>query len=1079
MEQPQPEDTIQQLLVHGPVYAVSKVIKTVLDSPITHVAAANKLHALFTQKEYVTDTTVDCFLSSFLMNVLKLPSSEEGKKTVFLEILDDVIFGNDDSFVLLLIARSLIQEKIPTETCADILCYLALKFHRQRNFQKFVTLLITAVKTSKHSLCGFSLHPRLLECMGECTVKLPITQNLNLLNLLCTVLEEDWTQNMDSEGDYPQPRVAAQVLGVLLLNIKLADYSIRDETMDDAIKIFSIVSERQKSLTEMALKNPKGFTSPLLTLAFAYGELHQLLLLYSPLYAERQSAKPECVVSDLQNDVWDFSFFHTYASKEQWLQLAELTLKSHIDFWAPLVLQKIRYLILFSGRDRNNKEKILKKLIGYLMEHFDCCQALWLNNIKYILPFMAKEQIGSLGKKISESPELWKNALSDPDITEKRTLQMSLVCAVFGSIHDHCRKRKAEEDTLALSSSTLSVLQLFSMRVDMWVGSVDRGNQKVSGWLRQSAEYLQESMRQVQSTTAEHDLTELLRPLDLLELLPLEYVLGPVHSGILMGLLSLLVSCTQEPIKSRLWMMIVRLLDTEKNSPIFEYFPCTDFMNWAVSNTKNLPDCALIFSTLFDEMLRSPKSSKNSFAWIQTADLSATALPVTILSMKRLIKHKKVDEEIFNIIRNRFLKTFENELEDRLIDVMEGAHCLLEMYKEHLTEAAKIPDAEKQEKTGKPQEIKELLQSLPKLLEAARKGLLSTDEAVGLSCARFLSLVLTLPAKHHGRDIKMSTWNAYRASLNSSRWDDRLLCQLIAKSNLKEFHVITNAMIDDLQAASVKALQEEDNPDEVACEVDIRRISCFFRHLVTADIPPKEDRFGVRLQVIQTVLPVIQHLILSVCRNYSNTSVDRVVRLGLPPMGIYLALLNKNDSEAYPHDITSSLHACLALPMNVEMSAEHFDSIFTVIYKTLHYLLTKHQEVAADRVPVLLQVYRRLMACTCSRSDSRRSAGDSEVACLTDSANRLARLASVINTQQLRYRRAAAYIIVDLLNDLKKQPLYPTVKQELTTALYHLMDLLDDHANRYLLSVLPSGIHELFRLEYEHFEKFYKFKGKV
>lgn len=186
--------------MHGPVYAVSKVIKTVLDSPITHVAAANKLHALFTQKEYVTDTTVDCFLSSFLMNVLKLPSSEEGKKTVFLEILDDVIFGNDDSFVLLLIARSLIQEKIPTETCADILCYLALKFHRQRNFQKFVTLLITAVKTSKHSLCGFSLHPRLLECMGECTVKLPITQNLNLLNLLCTVLEEDWTQNMDSEG---------------------------------------------------------------------------------------------------------------------------------------------------------------------------------------------------------------------------------------------------------------------------------------------------------------------------------------------------------------------------------------------------------------------------------------------------------------------------------------------------------------------------------------------------------------------------------------------------------------------------------------------------------------------------------------------------------------------------------------------------------------------------------------------------------------------------------------------------------------------------------------------------------------
>lgn len=187
-------------MVHGPIYAVSKVIKSVLDSPITHVAAANKLHSLFTQKEYITETTVDCFLSSFLLKVLKLPSSEEGKKTVFLEILDDVIFGNDQSFILLLISRSMIQEKISAETCADILCYLALKFHRQRNFQKFVNLLITAVKTCKHSLSGFSLHPHLLECMGKCAVKLPISQNLTLLNSVCAVLEQDWTKNINSEG---------------------------------------------------------------------------------------------------------------------------------------------------------------------------------------------------------------------------------------------------------------------------------------------------------------------------------------------------------------------------------------------------------------------------------------------------------------------------------------------------------------------------------------------------------------------------------------------------------------------------------------------------------------------------------------------------------------------------------------------------------------------------------------------------------------------------------------------------------------------------------------------------------------
>ncbi len=186
--------------MHGPVYAVSKVIRSVLDSPISHVAAANKLHTLFTQKEYVTDTTVDCYLNRFLLVVLKLPSSEEGKKTVFLEILDKVIFGEDSAFVSLLIQRTLITSKVPAEAAADIFCYLAVKFHRQRNFYKFVTLLINAVNHSNHSMVGFSLHPRLLECMAECAVKLPITQNLTLWRTICKGLGEDWTKNIISEG---------------------------------------------------------------------------------------------------------------------------------------------------------------------------------------------------------------------------------------------------------------------------------------------------------------------------------------------------------------------------------------------------------------------------------------------------------------------------------------------------------------------------------------------------------------------------------------------------------------------------------------------------------------------------------------------------------------------------------------------------------------------------------------------------------------------------------------------------------------------------------------------------------------
>ena len=262
--------------MHGPVYALSKVIKSLLDSSISAIDGGKDLQTVFQNEEYVTDTTVDYYLKRYLLNILKLPSSEERKKRLLLEVLDEVTFGSDSSFVLKLISRTLLPT-IPAEDSSEICCYLALKFHQQRNFPKFINLLMSAVEASQHSLLDFSLHPKLVECLGGCAVKLPISQNMSLWSSMCLVLERDWEQNNDSEGimhfvgshwckkltsfvfsgSFPQPRVAAQILSALLLNIKLADYSIRDETIEDVIKLFQTVSERLKSLAILAVKNPQ------------------------------------------------------------------------------------------------------------------------------------------------------------------------------------------------------------------------------------------------------------------------------------------------------------------------------------------------------------------------------------------------------------------------------------------------------------------------------------------------------------------------------------------------------------------------------------------------------------------------------------------------------------------------------------------------------------------------------------------------------------------------------------------------------------------------------------------------------
>ncbi len=90
------------------------------------------------------------------------------------------------------------------------------------------------------------------------------------------------------------------------------------------------------------------------------------------------------------------------------------------------------------------------------------------------------------------------------------------------------------------------------------------------------------------------------------------------------------------------------------------------------------------------------------------------------------------------------------------------------------------------------------------------------------------------------------------------------------------------------------------------------------------------------------------------------TFYEDVVRLALPAMSVYLSILNLGSSYAYPHDVASALHVSLALPLEgsavLAMSAEHFEAVFTSAYKVLHYLLVKHEEIAADRIPVLFQV---------------------------------------------------------------------------------------------------------------------------
>jgi len=51
--------------------------------------------------------------------------------------------------------------------------------------------------------------------------------------------------------------MATDILAALLLNICLADYSIRDETINDVIKSLNLVTSKLESLSSLAIKQPE------------------------------------------------------------------------------------------------------------------------------------------------------------------------------------------------------------------------------------------------------------------------------------------------------------------------------------------------------------------------------------------------------------------------------------------------------------------------------------------------------------------------------------------------------------------------------------------------------------------------------------------------------------------------------------------------------------------------------------------------------------------------------------------------------------------------------------------------------
>ena len=338
--------------------------------------------------------------------------------------------------------------------------------------------------------------------------------------------------------------------------------------------------------------------------------------------------------------------------------------------------------------------------MSYLIDNFPVCESLWMNNMKYLLPSMSPKHVDILGRRIVASPTWSSTLLDDMDLVDKRNLQMSVSLAVFQNMVDRSRKRKADAESCTLKASSLNVLKMLVQQPELWIGSTDRAVKDVVVWLRKAAESLRSMMKVEEKAENDGSHCDILGSLHLIDKLPLEYATGTVHSVLMMGLLALLLSLDVADVvnKERLWIMLVRLLDNaEKLSSLFDYIPSEEFLTWTLDSTKGLQRCTEIFTSVFDEVLRSPKGIKDVAKWVDGPHGSHfdAHFDVMVVAMEKLSQHssavvneekKRLSMDMFVSLRSKFLERLESGLQlDGGVHVLKGALSLIDM---HLKELA-------------------------------------------------------------------------------------------------------------------------------------------------------------------------------------------------------------------------------------------------------------------------------------------------------------------------------------------------------------------------------------------------------
>ena len=249
------------------------LIELAIGNDSTKNEALDELQQFFLNKIYIINDTVDVFLHNFLTVIVD--ENADLRQTA-----QKIIFNDDSRFLRKLLVRAIHaaygeNPSLTPENTEAVFLFLLDTSNLLRSVPKFLEYLLKAVRTSK--LQNVVLPSKFTETLGSFAVKMPINQNLSIWTTLSGILNKNLvSEDKDGNNNWhnliqwtllmiyftvllSQVRLAAEILGTCMLNVRLADNSVYEETINQVTTSFITIVDNLKLLAQLALKQPKVY----------------------------------------------------------------------------------------------------------------------------------------------------------------------------------------------------------------------------------------------------------------------------------------------------------------------------------------------------------------------------------------------------------------------------------------------------------------------------------------------------------------------------------------------------------------------------------------------------------------------------------------------------------------------------------------------------------------------------------------------------------------------------------------------------------------------------------------------------